>query len=185
PQRSPLGLYTEQLSGTAFTVPNPRNRRTWMYRIRPSVRHAWKFTETSNHLIRTAPNRESDPPIGQLRWNPPEFPDTPTTFLTGMRTVATNGDAHLQRGMAAHIYLATESMADTYFYDADGELLVVPQEGRLRFITECGVVIAGPGEVALMPRGMVFRVELLDATARGYVCENYGTLLELPERGPV
>ncbi|MBT8250785.1 MAG: homogentisate 1,2-dioxygenase [Acidimicrobiia bacterium] len=185
PQKPPLGLYTEQLSGTAFTVPNHRNRRTWFYRIRPSVRHAWRFTEGDRHWIRTAPNREDDPPIGQLRWDPPPFPDESTTFLTGIRTVATNGNAHTQVGMAAHIYLATESMTDTYFYNADGEFLVVPQEGGLRFVTECGVLLVSPGEIAVMPRGMVYRVELLDDRARGYICENYGTYLELPERGPI
>ena len=185
PQTPPLGLYTEQLSGTAFTVPNDRNRRTWMYRIRPSVRHAWRFSPAPDHLIRSAPCREQDPPIGQLRWNPPPWPDEPTTFLTGMRTVATNGDAHLQTGMAAHVYMATQSMEEQYFYCADGELLVVPQEGRLRFRTECGVLEIGVGEIAVMPRGMVFAVDLLDDRARGYVCENYGTLLELPERGPI
>ena len=185
PQKPPRGLYTEQLSGTAFTVPNARNRRTWFYRIRPSVRHAWKFTETANHMIRTAPNRESDPPIGQLRWNPPEFPDHPTDFLTGLHTVATNGDAHTQTGMAAHLYMASDSMVNTHFYNADGEMLIVPQEGRLRMVTECGVLEVSPGEITVMPRGMVFRVELLDGPSRGYVCENYGTYLELPERGPI
>ncbi|HSF85692.1 MAG TPA: homogentisate 1,2-dioxygenase [Acidimicrobiia bacterium] len=185
PQKPPLGLYTEQLSGTAFTVPNARNRRTWMYRIRPSVRHAWRFTEAGTHWIRTAPSREADPPIGQLRWDPPPFPEEATTFLTGMRTVATNGDAHTQVGMAAHVYMASESMTETYFYNADGEMLVVLQDGRLRFITECGVLVASPGEIVVLPRGMVFRVELIDATARGYICENYGTYIEIPERGPI
>ncbi len=185
PQQPPLGLYTEQLSGTAFTVPNPRNRRTWMYRIRPSVRHAWRFTEVDRQLIRSAPNRESDPPIGQLRWDPPPFPDEDTTFLTGLRTIATNGDAPTQVGMAAHIYMATQSMTDSYFYDADGELLIVPQDGQLTIATECGLLEVEPGEIVVIPRGMVFRVDLLDVTARGYVCENYGTYLELPERGPI
>ena len=185
PQIPPLGLYTEQLSGTAFTVPNARNRRTWFYRIRPSVRHAWKFRETEHLMIRTAPCRESQPPIGQLRWNPPEFPDRSTNFLTGLHTVATNGDAHTQTGMAAHIYMATESMSDTYFYNADGEMLIMPQEGRLRIATECGVLIVAPLEIAVMPRGMVHRVELLDGPSRGYVLENYGAYLELPERGPI
>ena len=185
PQKPPLGLYTEQLSGTAFTVPNYRNRRTWFYRIRPSVRHAWRFTEGDNRWIRTAPCREDKPPIGQLRWDPPPFPDEPTTFLTGIRTVATNGDAHTQTGMAAHVYMATESMTDTYFYNADGEFLIVPQDGRLRFVTECGVLVVEPGEIAVMPRGMVYRVELIDESARGYICENYGTYLEIPERGPI
>ncbi len=185
PQKPPLGLYTEQLSGTAFTVPNPRNRRTWFYRIRPSVRHAWRYREVGNHHIRTAPCRETSPPIGQLRWDPPPFPNEPTNFLTGMRTVATNGDAHTQVGMAAHVYMATESMTNTHFSNADGEMLVVPQAGRLRFVTECGVLVVAPGEIALMPRGMKFRVELLDGASRGYVCENYGSYFELPERGPI
>jgi homogentisate 1,2-dioxygenase len=185
PQKPPLGLYTEQLSGTAFTVPNARNRRNWHYRIRPSVRHAWQFTEVENHHIRTAPSRETEPPIGQLRWNPPPFPSDQTNFLTGIRTVATNGDAHTQTGMAAHLYFATESMTNTYFYNADGELLIVPQDGRLRFATECGVLVVAPGEICVIPRGMKFRVDLIDDTARGYICENYGTYLELPERGPI
>ncbi len=185
PQTPPLGLYTEQLSGTAFTVPTPRNRRTWLYRIRPSVRHAWRFIEVDNHRIRSGPDRTTAPILGQMRWDPPPFPDAATTFLTGLRTIATNGDVRMQAGMAAHIYLATESMVDTYLFDADGELLVVPQDGGLRFHTECGILDARPGEMALMPRGMKFRVELLDGPSRGYVCENYGTLLELPERGPI
>jgi homogentisate 1,2-dioxygenase len=186
PQKPPLGLYTEQLSGTAFTVPNHANRRTWFYRIRPSVRHAWRFEEaTAAFGIRTAPNREVEPPIGQLRWNPPPFPDEPTDFLTGIRTICTNGDAHTQVGMAAHVYMATESMVDRYFYDADGELLIVPQQGGLRVVTECGVLEARPGEICLIPRALKFRVELLDETARGYICENYGAYLTLPERGPI
>jgi homogentisate 1,2-dioxygenase len=185
PQKPPLGLYTEQLSGTAFTAPNAANRRTWFYRIRPSVRHAWRYREVERHHIRSAPCRESDPPIGQLRWDPPPFPDDSTTFLTGLHTVCTNGDAHTQTGMAAHLYMATESMADTYMSNADGEMLVVPQQGRLRIATECGVMEVAPGEIALMPRGMKFRVELLDGPSRGYVCENYGSYLELPERGPI
>lgn len=185
PQAPPLGLYTEQLSGTAFTAPNHANRRTWFYRIRPSVRHAWRFVEADTFGIRTAPNREADPPIGQLRWNPPPFPDESTDFLTGIRTVCTNGDAHTQVGMAAHVYMATESMVDTYFYDADGELLIVPQEGGLRFVTECGVLELTPGEICLIPRAMKFRVELIDGPARGYICENYGAYFALPERGPI
>ncbi|MDH3306787.1 MAG: homogentisate 1,2-dioxygenase [Acidimicrobiia bacterium] len=185
PQKPPLGLYTEQLSGTAFTVANAENRRNWHYRIRPSVRHAWQFTEVDRHHVRTAPTRESDPPIGQLRWNPPPFPDGDTNFLTGLHTVCTNGDAHLQTGMAAHIYMATQPMESTYFYDADGELLIVPQEGALRMRTECGILIVTPGEVCVIPRGLKFAVDLLDGPSRGYVAENYGRYLELPERGPI
>ncbi len=185
PQRVPFGLYAEQLSGTSFTAPRAENRRNWMYRIRPSVRHATHFRELDGWPIRTAPHREGKAPIGQIRWNPVPMPETATTFLTGIRTIATNGDCHTQVGMAAHIYMATESMTDTFFYNSDGELLVVPQEGTLRFHTECGVLVVGPGEICVLPRGMKFRVELLDGPARGYICENYGAYLQLPERGPI
>ncbi len=185
PQQPPLGLYTEQLSDTAFTAPNAENRRNWHYRIRPSVRHAWQFTEVGSHDIRTAPSREAQPPIGQIRWDPPPYPDEPASFLTGIRTICTNGDAHTQVGMAAHIYLATESMASTYMYNSDGEMLIVPQEGTLRFATECGVLVVAPGEICLMPRGLKFRVDIVDGPARGYICENYGAYLALPERGPI
>ncbi len=185
PQRPPLGLYAEQLSGTAFTAPRASNRRTWAYRIRPSVRHVNDLHEVDPGLIRTAPARETDPPIGQLRWDATPLPDEPSTFLTGLRTIATNGDCHTQVGMAAHVYVASESMSDTYFYDADGELLIVPQEGGLRVVTELGVLEVEPAEVCVVPRGIKFRVELAGPTARGYVCENYGAYFELPDLGPI
>ena len=185
PQRPAHGLYAEQLSGTSFTAPKGENRRTWMYRIRPSVLHVHDLRPADHEFLRTAPNREADPPIGQLRWDPIAMPEEPLTWLEGLRTIATNGDVHSQRGMAAHVYLANRSMETTYFYDADGELLIVPQEGTLRVVTECGVLEVSPREVCLIPRGMKFKVDLVDEHARGYVCENYGTYLTLPERGPI
>ncbi len=102
-----------------------------------------------------------------------------------MRTITTAGDAGAQPGMAAHVYLATRSMQDEYFYNADGELLFVPQQGGLRLCTEFGVIDVEPGEIAVVPRGVKLRVELPDGPARGYVCENYGGALTLPERGPI
>lgn len=185
PQKPPMGLYAEQLSGTAFTAPRAENRRTWMYRIRPSVRHVHDLSEVDHGLIRTAPARETEPPIGQLRWDAVPMPEEPVTWLEGLQTIGTNGDVHGQFGMAAHIYVATASMTDTYFYDADGELMVVPQQGRLRVHTECGRLDVAPLEICLIPRGMKFRVELLDGPSRGYVCENYGSYFTLPERGPI
>jgi homogentisate 1,2-dioxygenase len=185
PQTPPQGLYTEQLSGTAFTAPRGENRRTWMYRIRPSVKHVHDLRAADLGLVRTAPTREAEPPIGQLRWDPVPMPDEPSTWLEGLRTIGTNGDVHGQYGMAAHIYLANRSMDDSYFYNADGELLVVPQDGDLRFHTECGLIDVSPGEIVVIPRGMKFRVELKGDAARGYVCENYAAYFTLPERGPI
>jgi homogentisate 1,2-dioxygenase len=186
PQKVSYGLYAEQLSGSAFTAPRSNNQRSWLYRIRPSVKHTSRFVPMDKGLIRSAPNSgESRLPIGQLRWDPVPIPAGDTNFVTGLVTITTAGDVEAQSGMASHLLLANRSMSNEYFANADGELLVVPQEGRLLFFTEFGKIEIEPGEVCVIPRGVVFRVELLDATARAYVCENYGGSFALPERGPI
>lgn len=186
PQKVNYGLYGEQLSGTAFTAPGHQNERTWCYRIRPSVRHQGRFSRIAMPLWKSAPNVIDDvTSLGQYRWDPVPHSDEALTWLTGMRTMTTAGDVNTQTGMAAHVFLVTQSMQDAYFYSADGELLVVPQEGRLRFATELGVLDVGPQEIAIIPRGLVYRVELLEGPARGFVCENYGQKFTLPGRGPI
>ena len=178
PQQAPLGLYAEQLSGTAFTAPRSANRRSWLYRIRPSVLHK-PFKQISNHLLRSAPFNELPPTPNQLRWNPVPLPTESTDFVDGLTTIAGND------GLAIHIYAANRSMQDRYFYNADGELLIVPELGGLRFHTELGVLKVAPKEICVIPRGVKFRVELLGSEARGYVCENYGALFKLPDLGPI
>ena len=186
PQRPAYGLYGEQLSGTAFTAPGHANQRTWCYRIRPSVRHSGRFERVDLPYWRTAPEIIEDAPsLGQYRWDPVPHAGEPLTWPEGMRTMTTAGDLGAQSGMAAHVYLVTASMEDDYFSSADGELLVVPQEGRLRFATELGVIDVAPQEVAILPRGLVYRVEVPEGPARGFVCENYGQPFALPERGPI
>ncbi len=186
PQKCAYGLYGEQLSGTAFTAPSHQNERTWCYRIRPSVKHSGRYQKISLPYWQSAPNVDPDvTSLGQYRWDPVPHSDAPLTWLTGMRTMTTAGDVYTQVGMASHIYLVTESMVDEYFYSADSELLVVPQEGRLRFCTELGIIDIEPKEIAILPRGLVYRVELLDGPARGFVCENYGQNFDLPGRGPI
>jgi homogentisate 1,2-dioxygenase len=182
PQRAPYGLYAEQLSGTAFTAPRHANRRTWLYRIRPAVLHG-EFGELAHPALATAPFAIATSP-NQLRWDPFPLPDAPTDFVDGLVTIAGNGDAAAQCGIAIHVYACNRAMQDRFFYDADGELLIVPQQGALRIATEMGVLDAGPGEIAVLPRGVRFAVEP-DGAARGYVCENYGALLRLPELGPI
>ena len=183
PQKCEYGLYGEQLSGTAFTDVRPE--RTWCYRIRPSVKHSSRYTRIDLPYWKTAPHvPESVTSLGQYRWDPVPHEDG-LTWLTGMRTMTTAGDVNTQVGMAAHVYLVTESMTDSYFYSADSELLVVPQEGRLRFATELGIIDLAPQEIAILPRGLVYRVEVLDGPCRGFVCENYGQKFELPGRGPI
>lgn len=184
PQRHPLGLYTEQISGTAFTAPRDQNRRSWLYRIRPSAAHP-AYRRIEDGLLRGAPFTEAEPPANRLRWNPLPFPDKPTDFIAGLVTMGGNGDAGLRSGIAIHVYRATQSMDRRVFFDADGELLMVPQQGRLLIATEFGRIEAGPGEIAVIPRGVKFRVDLPDGAARGYICENYGELFRLPELGAI
>jgi homogentisate 1,2-dioxygenase len=186
PQKVNYGLYAEQLSGSPFTAPQATNQRSWLYRIRPTVKHSGRYRAIDRGLIRTAPAREdSGLPIGQLRWSPIPLPPEKLSFVEGLRTITTAGDSDTQAGMAAHVALVTRSMQDEYFFTADGELLVVAQQGNLRFRTEFGVIDIEPGQICVIPRGVIFAVELLGGPARAYVCENYGGAFTLPDRGPI
>jgi homogentisate 1,2-dioxygenase len=187
PQKVRFGLYAEQLSGSPFTAPQASNQRSWLYRIRPTVKHSGRYKRIDRGRIRTAPSarEESDLPIGQLRWGPIPMPDETLTFVSGLRTMTTAGDAETRTGMAAHVLLVTASMQNEYFFNADGELLIVAQERSLRFRTEFGVIEIEPGEICVIQRGMIFKVELIDGPARAYVCENYGGGFMLPDRGPI
>jgi homogentisate 1,2-dioxygenase len=183
PQKPAFGLYAEQLSGTAFTAPRHENRRSWLYRLRPSAEHppyrpfegAPRFTAASLH----------DPlPPNRLRWDPLPLGDEPADLIDGMATMMANGGPEALSGVAVHIYRATRNM-ERFFFDADGELLFIPEQGRLTLLTEMGRIEIAPGEVALVPRGVRFRASLPDGTARGYVAENHGALFRLPELGPI
>ena len=182
PQRVAYGLYAEQFSGTAFTAPRHANRRSWLYRIRPSVAHG-EFRRAADGRL-TSRFGESGLPPNPLRWDPLPIPTEPTDFLAGLVTVGGNGAPEQHGGCAIHWYVANRSM-ERFFYDADGELLIVPQLGRLRLATELGLLEIEPQEIAVVPRGLRFRVELIDAQARGYVCENFGAPLRLPDLGPI
>ena len=186
PQQAPLGLYAEQLSGTAFTQPRGVNRRTWVYRILPSAKHP-PFGRIDNRNLRGTPFDELEPDPNRLRWDPLPLPrqDTPQDFIDGLFTVAGNGDIKTRSGIAIHLYAANRSMQDRYFVDSDGELLLVPELGAIILHTELGPMRVSPGEIAVVPRGIRFKVELTDVVARGYVCENFGANFVLPERGPI
>lgn len=184
PQKAPLGLYAEQLSGTAFTVPRMHNRRTWTYRIRPSVTHKpYKQIDNRGWVSKF------DEPVtpNQLRWDPLPVPSEATDFIESVVTIAGNGDTFAQLGIGVHIYRLNKGMGDRYFYNADGEMLIVPETGRLGFVTELGMLQAGPGAVVVIPRGVRFKVEPHpeDKQCRGYICENYGSQFRLPDLGPI
>ncbi|WP_127557077.1 homogentisate 1,2-dioxygenase [Saccharospirillum alexandrii] len=185
PQRCPYGLYAEQFSGSAFTAPRHQNLRTWMYRIRPSVLQS-AYRPLPGRNIETAPLAGAADP-NQMRWDPLPIPSEPTDFIDGLFTIAVNGDAGTQTGCGVHCYAANADMTRRFFYNADGELLIVPQLGTLVLRTELGVLDVASGEIAVIPRGMKFQVRLGEGceAVRGYVCENYGSPLELPGLGPI
>jgi homogentisate 1,2-dioxygenase len=183
PQRCAYGLYAEQFSGTAFTAPRHSNRRSWLYRIRPAAVHA-EFAPLEARWI-TNHFEEVAPSPNQLRWDPLPVPRQATDFVAGLRTIAGNGSADAHGGCGIYWYVANRSMHERFFYDADGELLLVPQLGGLRIATELGIIEAGPQEIVVIPRGLRFRVELLEREARGYICENFGAPLRLPDLGPI
>ena len=180
PQRPPLGLYAEQLTGTSFTVPRREARRSWLYRIRPSADHP-PYRRIDGGLLC---GRVGRPNPNRLRWDPLPIQAGPVDFVAGLTAMLANGEAAYRDGVSVYVYRANRSM-QRVFWDADGELLIVPQEGRLVLATELGRLPVAPGEIAVVPRGVRFRVELLDDTARGYVCENHGAVLRLPDLGPI
>jgi homogentisate 1,2-dioxygenase len=184
PQRAPLGLYAEQLSGTAFTAPRAENRRTWMYRMRPSAAHP-AYRAIAPGRIRSGPFTEVAPNPNRLRWDAQPLPAEPVDFVDGLATLAGNGAPLDRDGSGIHVYAANRSMHGRVFCDADGELLLVPELGAIVLVTELGRLAVAPGAIAVVPRGMRFRVELAEANARGYVCENYGAPFRLPELGPI
>jgi len=183
PQQVAHGLYAEQLTGSAFTAPRGSNRRSWLYRIRPAAMHG-EFTPFEQpHLHSDFSHAAASP--NQLRWDPLPLPSTPTDFIDGLYTMGGNGSAEAHAGAGIHLYAANADMRGRYFYNADGELLIVPQLGRLRLRTEMGLIEIEPQQIAVIPRGVRFAVELPDGQARGYVCENFGALLKLPDLGPI
>lgn len=184
PQKAPFGLYAEQLSGTPFTMPRTQNRRSWLYKIQPSVVH--KPYEPIDGRLFLSPSFGDVPvPPNQMRWNPLPIPQEPVDFVQGITTMGGNGDPATHTGFAIHIYAANTSMTERFFYNADGEMLIVPQQGRLSMRTEFGIIEVQPGEICVIPRGIKFRVELPDGVARGYICENYGASFRLPDLGPI
>jgi homogentisate 1,2-dioxygenase len=186
PQQVALGLYAELVSGSAFTAPRVENRRSWLYRRQPSV-VTGAYAPYEQRWLKTGAAEGLPMPPDPLRWHPAPIPsaeEQPLDFVDGLRTVVVNGDVEAQSGMAAHLALVNRSMGRRAFVNADGEMLLVPQQGALRLVTELGVLEVKPGEIALLPRGIAFKVDVQGPT-RLYVCENYGAPFRLPELGPI
>ncbi len=190
PQKPPRGLVTEVLSGTAFTAPRAENLSAWLYKLRPSAMHA-PYRRIANGLLRSGPFDEAETPPNRLRWDPLPIPAKPTDFIDGLVTFAGSGAADSQHGVAVHVYRANRAMTNRYFYNADGEMMFVPQQGAIELFTELGRLEVAPGEIAVVPRGIKFKVIVNESKrgepggARGYLCENYGAPFRLPELGPI
>ncbi len=183
PQRPAFGLYAEQLSGSSFTSHRHENRRSWLYRMRPTADHRPFVAYDGAPLFAAAASTEPLAP-NRLRWDPPQLPEG-RDFVDGLATMLTARKPDELEGCAVHVYRATKNMDGRVFVDADGELVIVPQQGAIELQTELGRLQVAPGSIAVVPRGIKFRVHLLDADARGYVAENYGLSFRLPELGPI
>lgn len=181
PQKPAYGLYAEQISGSPFTVPQKLNLRSWVYRILPSVTHR----QYKPYAHTTFGNVETHSTPNQMRWDAMPIPTRKHDLIDGIVTIASGGNAHDWNGIGVHRYTANTSMKDRYFYNADGEMLFVPETGRLLFRTEMGKIEIAPGEIAVIPRGIKFAVDLMDKSARGYICENHGAAFTLPDLGPI
>ncbi len=183
PQQPAFGLYSEQLSGSSFTAPRHENRRSWLYRMRPTADHRPFVRYEGAKLFAPGTVKEPLAP-NRLRWSPQDDLPADADFVDGMVTMLANRAPEDLEGVAVHLYRASKSMVRRVFVDADGELLIIPQSGDLRVVTELGTMLVSPGSVGLVPRGVKFRVDV-DGEARGYVAENHGLPLRLPDLGPI
>lgn len=183
PQRPPMGLYAEQLSGTAFTAPRHENRRSWLYRRRPSAMHG-PLLPLAHGGLAAPPFTDGILDPNRMRWDPLPLPEHPVDWLDGLHTLMGNGSAEDGAGVSVHLYACNRPMTGRALRNADGEMLIVPQQGQLSIQTELGPMPVAPGQVALIPRGLTFRIDA-DGPARGYVCENHGQPFRLPDLGPI
>ena len=186
PQLVPFGLYAEQWSGTAFTAPRSQNLRTWFYRQMPSAAHAPFRPYNGAKQWHNPPYSHATPPApNRLRWSPPGMPEERIDFVDSLCNLVGNGDLAAQTGIALHLYATNASMDKKAFLNADAEMLLVPQDGDIEVVTECGIIDAAPLQIVIIPRGLKFQVNLKTPTARGYVCENFGAAFRLPDLGPI
>nr|ALJ82903.1 homogentisate 1,2-dioxygenase [Irpex lacteus]ALJ82904.1 homogentisate 1,2-dioxygenase [Irpex lacteus] len=191
PQKVKYDLYTEGINGTPFTTPRENNERTLFYRIRPSVAHlGFELTKQQNTNLEaefSLSNPRQHISISQLRWDPLPIPspNTKVTFIDGLATLLGNGGPMSREGLAIHLYSANASMEKAAFVNSDGDFLIVPVEGKLDIQTELGKLMVEPGEIAVVQRGIKWKVVLPDGSARGYIQEIFGSHYELPELGPL
>jgi len=186
PQKCEFNLYAEQLSGSPFSSPLSINERSWLYRIRPSVKHSGNYNKINIKNWITSPHLgEHNLPIGQYRWDPFLNKSKNIDFINGVKTITVSGDVNMHLGMATSIYIFNKSMADSVFTNADAEMLFIPYQGKLNLFTEMGKILIKPGEIAVLPRGITTKISSPSEICKGYICENYGSKFNLPDKGLV
>ncbi|XP_015607996.1 homogentisate 1,2-dioxygenase [Cephus cinctus] len=187
PQKCPYGLYAEQLSGTAFTAPRLENKRSWLYRIRPSVTHEpFALLEDARGSL-TCNWDEIPPNPNQMRWKPFDVPtrqDPEVDFIDGLHAICGAGDPRVRSGIAIHVYLCNASMHDKAFQNSDGDFLIVPQLGALQITTEFGKLRVEPNEIFVIQQGMRFSINVF-GPSRGYILEVFDNHFQLPNLGPI
>lgn len=190
PQKPPMGLYAEQINGSAFTTAREQTKLTWCYRTRPSAAHE-PFVEYNHPSWLSPPFNTISQAPNQYRWSPDKPSSLSTNFIDSIKTLAGYGSPQSLQGASTSTFIATKSMSDdnTYFSNNDGELLIVLQEGDILVTTELGLLQAttdnNNSDIIVIPRGIRFKVDLISTQARGYICENFGQPLQLPELGPI
>eukprot|EP01059_Diplonema_ambulator_P028060 TRINITY_DN46774_c0_g1_i1.p1 TRINITY_DN46774_c0_g1~~TRINITY_DN46774_c0_g1_i1.p1 ORF type:complete len:451 (+),score=178.64 TRINITY_DN46774_c0_g1_i1:67-1419(+) len=181
PQVCPLGLYAEQINGTAFTKPRDGNRRTWVYKIRPSAVHDEMVKEEGFALTKSTDL--ADP--RQRRWHPFPLAEAKTTFVQSLTPYAGAGDPSIKAGVRIYLYSFNTPMGDSCFYNSDGDFLFVAETGELDIITELGRLQVRSGEICVIPRGLKFQVNNVSPNCRGYVCEVFDGHFKIPDLGPI
>jgi homogentisate 1,2-dioxygenase len=189
PQKVSHGLYAEQLSGSAFTTSREHTKLTWCYRIQPSVVHK-PFNRYQHNYWTSPPFNQVIQSPNQYRWSPESITTNNTIdFISGIKTIAGFGDPIALHGATASTFFANTSMQDTYFSNSDAEMLIILQAGSAIFRTELGILAAhcntDHSDIIVIPRGVRFTVEIKSDYIRGYLCENYGATLQLPELGVI
>ncbi|KAK1641007.1 homogentisate 1,2-dioxygenase [Colletotrichum phormii] len=191
PQKVKYNLYSEQLNGSTFVASRTDIQNAWFYRVFPSVAHGDITKMPRNPDIEsrfTSGNENVEFVPGGLCWRAfpvPKAGDPTIDFVQGLKTIVGNGESTTKDGLAVHVYAANSSMKKRAFCSNDGDMLFVPQTGRLDIQTEFGRMMVRPGELAVIQSGIRFKVGLPDGPARGYIQEIFGSRYELPELGPL
>lgn len=191
PQKPPLGLRTERISGGSFVAPRELSYQTWLYRLRASIAHSdWarlRVSGADEGYGPPSPVRPANVTPNSRLWGGFPAPAAGSHWANGQQLLGRNGDPQAKEGMALWVFSVTASMPPRQaFASLDGEALVIPQSGALDIQTELGRLVVRQNEIAVIPRNVRYRVCLPEGKpCRGYVCELYQGHFRLPDLGVI